>query len=143
MSSTPDAPEPEPHEQNPATQPPVPPTPLPQPGQPGPMGYAPGPWQAAPPPPRKGLSFGAGLGIGIAIGVVAHALGIGAMFLGISIAGGGTPLVFLWPFILIALAAAVMMFFAKTRPFATGILIIAASMWLLIIGPCILILTGL
>ncbi|SJN16691.1 hypothetical protein FM104_01040 [Microbacterium esteraromaticum] len=107
------------------------------------MGYAPGPWQATPPPPRKGLSFGAGLGIGIAIGVVAHALGVGAMFLGMSIVGGGTPIVFLWPFILIALAAAVMMFFAKTRSFATGILIIAASMWLLIIGPCILLLTGL
>lgn len=108
------------------------------------MGYAPGSWQGPPVPPRKGLSFGAGLGIGIAIGVVAHIIGVVAMFATASAASGsGGPIVWLWPFILIAIAAIVMMFFPKTRSFATGILIIAASMWLLVIGPCIAILSGL
>ncbi|MGB3374876.1 MAG: hypothetical protein WBA87_07035, partial [Microbacterium sp.] len=107
-----------------------------------PLGYAPGAW-TPPAPARKGLSFGAGLGIGIAIGVVAHVLGVVAMFASLSVVNGdGGVLVLLWPFLLIAIAAIVMMFFRPTRSFATGILIIAAAMWLVIIGPCIAILGG-
>lgn len=106
------------------------------------MGYVPGAWPP-PAPARTGLSFGAGLGIGIAIGVVAHIIGIVLMFASIGVSSGdGGPLVLLWPFLLIALAAAVMMFFTATRSFATGILLIAAAMWLVIIGPCIAILGG-
>jgi hypothetical protein len=106
------------------------------------MGYAPGPWMP-PAPARKGLSFGAGLGIGIAIGVVAHILGIIAMFASANVLNGsGGILALLWPFLLIAVAAIVMMFFRPTRSYATGILIIAAAMWLVIIGPCIVLLGG-
>ena|SRR5690606_2286581 len=115
-----------------------------QPGQwqPDPMGYAPGAW-TPPAPARKGLSFGAGLGIGLAIGVVAHILGIVAMFASLNILNGnGGVLTLLWPFLLIAVAAIVMMFFRPTRSYATGILIISAAMWLVIIGPCIVLLGG-
>ncbi|MFC7788789.1 hypothetical protein ACU045_07370 [Microbacterium sp. MAHUQ-60] len=119
--------------------------PLP-PGQwqqgPGSPGYGPGPWMP-PAPTRKGLSFGAGLGIGIAIGIVAHVLGIVAMFAVLSTMNGDAGIIGLvWPFLLIAIAAVVMMFFRATRPYATGVLIIAAAMWLVIIGPCIMLLGG-
>lgn len=114
-----------------------------QPPQPGPMGYAPGAW-TPPTPARKGLSFGARLGIGLGIGVVAHVLGVGLMFASLEpLNGFGGVFGLLWPFVLIALAAGVMMFFRATRPFATGILIIAAAMWLVVIGPCVLLITSL
>lgn len=119
--------------QGPPTGPPLPPGPPTWPPTPGPAGE----------PPRKGLSFGAGLGIGLAIGLVAHILGIVAMFAIANLTGGdGGPMMWLWPFILIALTAGVLMFFPKTRSFATGILIIAASLWLLVIGPCIVLLSS-
>lgn len=122
MHSTPEEPEPS------AEQPPRP---------------APGAW-TPPEPARRGLSFGAGLGIGTAIGVVAHGIGVAAMFAFLeAFDGAGGLLGFLWPFLLIAVTAGVMMFFAPTRSFATGILIVAAGMWLVIIGPCIALVTSL
>jgi hypothetical protein len=94
-------------------------------------------------PARKGLSFGAGLGIGLAIGVVAHVLGVLAMFAVLGTMNGDAGIIGLvWPFLLIAVAAIVMMFFRTTRSYATGIPIIAAAMWLVIIGPCIVLLGG-
>lgn len=115
----------------------------PYPGQQGQPGYAPAGWQP-PVPPRRGLSFGAGLGFGLGIGVIAHGLAIVLMFASAGLVQNGPsgPLLFLWPFLLVAFVAVVMMFFTKTRSFATGILIIAATLWLLIIGPCIALLTG-
>lgn len=96
------------------------------------------------PPPPRGLSFGAKVGLGVAIGVVAHVLGIVALFviLGRSDGPGGL-FVALSPLIVVAIAAIAMMFFPKTRPWATGILIIVASMWLVVLGPCIVLLAGL
>jgi hypothetical protein len=71
-------------------------------------------------------------------------IGIVAMFASVNVVNsGGGILVLLWPFLLIAVAAIVMMFFRATRPYATGVLIIAAAMWLVIIGPCIVLLGGL
>ncbi|BDZ40493.1 hypothetical protein [Microbacterium suwonense] len=70
--------------------------------------------------------------------------GIVLMFSSLGALGGvGGMFGLLWPFLLIAVASIAMMFFAKTRSYATGILIIAAAMWLVIIGPCIVILGGL
>lgn len=146
MGSTPQEPEPsaeDPREStadSPHPAAPFPHTPYPgapYPGAPYPGGHGSGGW-TPPEPARRGLSFGAGLGIGTAIGVVAHGIGVAAMFAFLEALGGaGGLLGFLWPFLLIAAAAGVMMFFAPTRSFATGILIIAAAMWLVIIGPCI------
>lgn len=158
MDSTPDQPVPppeEPHDprQGPAVPPvppqgpAIPPTPPQQPGQwqqpwQPPPGYVPGAW-TPPPTERKGLSFGAGLGIGIAIGAVAHLIGIFAMFASLDAVNSDAGLLMLlWPFVLIMLAAAVMMFFRVTRSYATGILIVAAALWLVIIGPCIALLGG-
>lgn len=145
MDSTPDQPVPPPEDPRDGPAPTNPYAgghPVPAPGQPGRLGYAPGAW-TPPVPARKGLSFGAGLGIGIAIGIVAHVLGVVAMFASAGAAGGaGGILVMLWPFLLIAVAAGVMMFFRATRSYATGTLIIAAAMWLVIIGPCIVLLGG-
>ncbi|MEW2012647.1 MULTISPECIES: hypothetical protein [Microbacterium] len=105
------------------------PTP-PYPGAPGispePPGYA----QAAGPRPR---SFGAGVGIGTGIGCGAYVLG-GLL----AIALISTGLVgFLIPFVIIAIVGAALMFSARTRPIGTGILIVTAAAWILVLGPCI------
>ncbi|BDV31884.1 hypothetical protein Microterr_25440 [Microbacterium terricola] len=49
---------------------------------------------------------------------------------------------FVLPFIVILVAGAVMMFFPKTRRMATGILIVSAGAWLVVIGPCLALLGG-
>ncbi|MFI8633334.1 hypothetical protein ACIGEP_12135 [Microbacterium sp. NPDC077663] len=102
------------------------PTP-PYPGiSPEPPGYA----QAAGPRPR---SFGAGVGIGTGIGCGAYVLG-GLL----AIALISTGLVgFLIPFVIIAVVGIALMFSARTRPIGTGILIVTAAAWILVLGPCV------
>lgn len=112
---------------------PIPPQagpPYPTPPHPGispePPGYA----QAAGPRPR---SFGAGVGIGTGIGCGAYVLG-GLL----AIALISTGLVgFLIPFVIIAVVGIALMFSARTRPFGTGILIVTAAAWILVLGPCV------
>jgi hypothetical protein len=97
-----------------------------------------------PPPPRR-PSLGAGVGIGFA-----------ALFVGVLLLIFGSPVLgwlyelgwdvgiwgFLWPFILIVLVGVVLMFSQKWRRFATGYLIVAAAFWLIVLGPCIALLSG-
>ena len=155
--------------QPPATPPllpPVPPgTPAPPPGAvtppPGAAAPPPGGWQPPPPPdpnapagyvvgvpgqppipPRKKMSFGGWLAIGLAIGVPVQIL---ALVLALNTTNISYPLGiigFFWPYIIVVLACVVMMFFPKTRPVATGILIVTAASWLLVLGPCIAMLGG-
>ena len=90
-------------------------------------------------------SLGAGVGIGFA-----------ALFVGVLLLLFGSPVLgwlydlgwdvgiwgFLWPFILIVIVGVVLMFSQKWRRFATGYLIVAAAFWLIVLGPCIALLSG-
>lgn len=93
------------------------------------------------------LGFGAGIGIGTGTGinVLAHGLGFFLMILTVNDITDGDPglLAYLWPYLTIGVVGIVMMFFAKTRSIGTGILIVSAALWLIIIGPCVALLTGL
>lgn len=124
--------------------PPVPPAPYPAAMPPGMYPAAPpGPEQG--PPPRKRPSLGAGVGIGFA-----------ALFVAVLLLIFGSPVVgwlyelgwdigifgFLWPFILIVVVGVVLMFSQKWRRFATGYLIVTAAFWLIVLGPCIALLSG-
>ena len=124
--------------------PPVPPAPYPSPVPPAMYPAAPlGPAQGA--TPRKRPSLGAGVGIGFA-----------ALFVGVLLLLFGSPVLgwlydlgwdvgiwgFLWPFILIVIVGVVLMFSQKWRRFATGYLIVAAAFWLIVLGPCIALLSG-
>jgi len=126
-------------------QPPYPGQPLP-PQQSYPGQQHPDHPHAAPfsptPPARRGLSFGAWVGIGLAIGFGLQIIGVILLLVTLSTGLATTVWVVLWPFLLIILAAIVLMFFAKTRGAATGILIVSAGMFLVIIGPCIALLGG-
>ena len=83
---------------------------------------------------KKPESAGPGVGVGIATGV-------GLQFLGL-IAFQSTalaipyPLLKLWPFILITVLAALLLFSKRWRRFATGMLIVSAALWVVVIGPC-------
>lgn len=105
--------------------------------------YTPPMWTDQPPQPRRGLGFGAWLGIGIAIGLGAQIIALVLMFATVDLVQPLGLLGLLWPFILVAVIAGVLMFFPKTRGAATGILIMCAAAWLLVIGPCIALLGGL
>ena len=80
--------------------------------------------------PKRPASLGEGVGIGLVL-----------QFVGL-IAFQGTvsaipyPLLKLWPFILITVLAAALLFSKRWRRFATGILIVAAATWIIVIGPC-------
>lgn len=143
MNSTPDDPD-APQPVPPASGPQLPPAGGPPAGSPpaGPWpqpGFPQDPYAA----PRKGMSFGAGLGIGLAIGFGANLVAgiLMVISLGLPMMQVG-PIGILWPFLLAALVPLVMMFFAKTRSFATGMLIMCAAVWLIVIGPCILLIRG-
>jgi len=75
-----------------------------------------------------------GVGAGIATGV-------GLQFLGLIVFQSTAlaipyPLLKLWPFILITVLAALLLFSKRWRRFATGILIVSAAIWIIVIGPC-------
>ena len=57
--------------------------------------------------------------------------------------GGLIPAFFgaLWPFILVTIGAALLMLSKRWRRFATGVLIVAAAPWIVVIGPCIALLS--
>lgn len=74
------------------------------------------------------------MGAGAGIGCGAHVL---ALFVAMGLLSVGGVTGFLVPFVLIAVAAIVMMFFPKTRRFATGVLIIVAAVWIIVLGPCL------
>lgn len=102
-------------------------------GQYPPGAYPPGAYgQAAyaAQPAAKPLGVGAGAGIGCG----AHVL---ALFVAMGLLSVGGVTGFFVPFVLIAVAAIVMMFFPKTRRFATGVLIIVAAVWIIVLGPCL------
>ena len=46
------------------------------------------------------------------------------------------PLLKVWPFILITVLAALLLFSKRWGRFATGILIVSAALWVVAIGPC-------
>jgi hypothetical protein len=48
----------------------------------------------------------------------------------------------LWPFILVTVGSALLMLSKRWRRFATGALIVCAATWIVVIGPCIAILSG-
>lgn len=75
-----------------------------------------------------------GIGAGIATGCGLHLLGLLLVFFGL---GASSILGFVWPFVLVAVAAGVLMIWKPWRRFAAGILIVAASAWLVFIGPCV------
>ena len=127
-----------------AFPPPVPPAPYPSPLPPAMYPAAPlGPAQG--PPPRKRPSLGAGVGIGFAALFVAVLLLFLTLAASYSLYEMGLDLgvwAFLWPFILIVIVGVVLMFSQKWRRFATGYLIVAAAFWLIVLGPCIALLSG-
>lgn len=104
-------------------------------------GEPPLPYDPSVTPPPAGLSTGAGIGIGVGIGcgahVVALVLMLATIFIGSSNVQGPTFLGITWPFMLVALAAIVMLFWKKTRGIAIGILIVAAAAWIVVLGPCL------
>ena len=123
--------------------PPVPPAPYPAPLPPA--MYPASPLGPQGPAPRRRPSLGAGVGIGFA-----------ALFVGVLLLLFGSPVMgwlydlgwdvgiwgFLWPFILIVIVGVALMFSQKWRRFATGYLIVAAAFWLIVLGPCIALLSG-
>lgn len=141
--------------QNPQVPPTMPAGPSPV-GAPPPGYGAPQPGYGAPQPPygappvRKSLSFGAWVWIGIAIGIGAHVIGAFLMLTTLSSIGSVqgpnsvvlSMLILLWPFIAIAVIAGLMMINPRSRGCATGILIVSAALWLIVIGPCIGLISG-
>lgn len=126
----------------PPTPPPTPPASPPY-AAPAP-GYTVSNGQGQPfaPPPRTPLSFGAWLSIGLGIGVAVQIVAILLAFATASFTGPYGFFAFFWPYGLVVLACAVLMFFPRTRAATTGVLIITAASWLLFIGPCIALLGG-
>lgn len=103
------------------------------PGTVPPAGYPGGPGAA----PAK---TGPGVWAGVATGCGLQVLGV-LIFL--SLIGVGTNLFgWLWPFIVIPAAAALLLIFKSWRRFATGILIVSAAMWIVVLGPCLALLTS-
>ena len=74
------------------------------------------------------------VGAGVGIAFVLYFVGL-ALFTGTASAIP-YPLLKLWPFLLITVLAAVLLFSKRWRRFATGILIVSAAIWIIVIGPC-------
>ena len=105
------------------------------PGAYPPGAYPPGAYaQSYAPPPRGSQPLGVGAGAGIGCGLHFVAFFFGLLLLS---AGGGSGIGFFIPFMVIAVGAIVMMFFPQTRKLATGMLIIVAAAWLIVLGPCL------
>lgn len=121
-----------PHAGPPSPTPPQGP-PYPTPPYPGAPGISPEPAGYAQPAEPRRLSFGAGVGIGTGIGCGAYVL---AGLLAIALISVGL-IGFLAPFVIIAVVGVALMFSARTRPIGTGILIVTAAAWILVLGPCV------
>src|SRR5699024_10914100 len=141
---------------------PYPPGPQPGPYPPGaqPRPYAPGPYStggryAAPPggpyappganpygpyqPRQQNLSFGAKVGIGAGVGLILAAIVVGLMFWAAMMGQWYLALIIT---LAVPVAAVIGMIFRQLRPFATGVLIIMAAAWIVIIGPCMALFYG-
>ncbi|MEV8025859.1 hypothetical protein [Microbacterium sp. NPDC080220] len=107
--------------------------PYPTPPNPGAPGISPEPAGYAQPAGPRRLSFGAGVGIGTGIGCGAYVLGglLAIALISVGLIG------FLAPFVIIAVVGVALMFSARTRPIGTGILIVTAAAWILVLGPCV------
>ncbi|PZU31283.1 MAG: hypothetical protein DI577_05745 [Microbacterium sp.] len=60
-----------------------------------------------------------------------------AFFLALGVLASAGLWGFFIPFVLIAIVATVGMFFPRTRPSSTGVLIIVAAAWIVVLGPCL------
>ena len=111
--------------------PPIPPAPPEQ----APQGQS--PFDAQPPEEKDSRP---GVGPGVATGCGLQVLAVILFFL----TAGLIPTFFgaLWPFILFTIGAALLMLSKRWRRFATGVLIVAAASWIVVIGPCIAIING-
>lgn len=107
--------------------------PYPTPPYPGAHGISPEPPGYAQPAGPRPRSFGAGVGIGTGIGCGAYVL---AGLLAIALISVGL-IGFLIPFVIIAVVGIALMFSPRTRPIGTGILIVTAAAWILVLGPCV------
>ncbi len=111
-------------------------SPPPQAGEPTaapPTAFPPGP---APEPAKTGPGVWAGVGTGCGLQIL-------GVLIFLALIGTGTSLFgWLWPFIAIPAAAAVLLIFKNLRRFATGILIVSAAMWIIVLGPCLALMTG-
>lgn len=124
------------------------------PGQPPPGPYAghPGPPAApdapsgdapsAPLPGAEGPSIGFGVGIGCGGVALTALLGFGLMMSALSTMSTSAGWVLMAPTVLLGLVAIGLMFSPKLRNVGLGILIIVACAFLLVIGPCSMILLG-
>ncbi|MFF2495503.1 hypothetical protein [Agromyces sp. NPDC058064] len=119
--------------------PPVPQGPVASPY--GPPAYgAPGtPGDPAAGSERPGLSTGAGIGIGVGIGCGAHVVAFILLLATLMLGGmfGSTLIGIIWPFVVVAVVAIVMLFWKRTRGIAIGMLIVAAAAWIVVLGPCL------
>ncbi|MFJ6678269.1 hypothetical protein ACIQLK_03965 [Microbacterium sp. NPDC091382] len=77
------------------------------------------------------------MGIGAGIGCGAYVLG-GLLAIGLISVG---LIGFLAPFVIIAVVGIALMFSARTRGIGTGILIVTAAAWILVLGPCVALLS--
>ena len=74
------------------------------------------------------------VGAGVGIAFVAYFVGL-ILVMG-TISAIPYPLLKVWPFILITVLAALLLFSKRWRRFATGMLIVSAALWVVVIGPC-------
>lgn len=126
----------------PAAVPPPPPVPqVPASSPYGPPAYgSPGtPGDPAAAGERPGLSTGAGIGIGVGIGCGAHVVAFILLLATLMLGGmfGSTLIGIIWPFVVVAIVAIVMLFWKRTRGIAIGMLIVAAAAWIVVLGPCL------
>lgn len=88
-------------------------------------------------PAHRTMSIGAGIGVGVGLfflSCVAAFIVVAAM-LGSS--GLGPTYALIGVFLVVPVIAVVMLFFPRLRRGGTGILIVFAAGWLVVVGPCI------
>lgn len=116
----------------------------PQAGQP--TGYGPPPpgYGVPPTPPGPGIGLGTLAGVGLFILGVVLFFATGRMMPATdgSVFGGAAFILPFWPFFVIPLLTALLYFLPAWRRFATGVLIIFAAMWIVLVGPCIVLIGG-
>ncbi|KRC61077.1 hypothetical protein ASE14_09035 [Agromyces sp. Root81] len=75
-----------------------------------------------------------GIGLGAVTGCGAYLL---AVVIGLALLTISNVIGFFIPSVVVVVAAVALMFFPKWRRFATGILIVSAAMWIIVLGPCL------
>jgi hypothetical protein len=110
------------------------------PQSPNPYG-PPGPAFAAAPDGTAPQDTRPGLGTGIATGCGLQVLGVVVVFGTLAYVGSIWGI--LWPFIIITVLAGLLMISRRWRRFATGVLIVTAAMWIVVLGPCVAVMGGL